>query len=46
MSKIIKEYIAIAKQLRYSASTIARIKDAKSEDEIIRIMHDARIGGM
>lgn len=34
--------IRIAKQLCYSETTINRIKTAKTENKITRILHDAR----
>ena len=44
MSKsVIKEYVKIAKDLCYNAQTIKRIKQAKSENEIIRILRTARL---
>jgi hypothetical protein len=42
MSKTQSDAIRIAKQLCYKADVIERIKSAKSETEISRILHDAR----
>lgn len=38
-----KEYIKIAKDLCYGKAIINRIKNATSEHEVVRIMHDARL---
>lgn len=42
MGKSKYDAIRIAKQLCYSETTINRIKTAKIENEITRILHDAR----
>lgn len=42
MDKSKYDAIRIAKKLCYSETTINRIKAAKSESEITRILHDAR----
>ena len=42
MGKSKYDAIRIAKQLCYSETTINRIKTAKTESEITRILHDAR----
>lgn len=36
--------IAVAKELQYSESVIEDIKNAKTQNEITRILHDARNG--
>lgn len=42
MGKLKYDAIRIAKQLCYSETTINRIKTAKTESEITRILHTAR----
>lgn len=42
MGKLKYDAIRIAKQLCCSETTINRIKTAKTENEITRILHDAR----
>ena len=42
MSKVQYDAIRIAKQLCYKDDVIMRIKNAKSETEITRILHSAR----
>lgn len=42
MAKAKYDAIRIAKQLCYKEDVIARIKAAKTESEITRILHDAR----
>lgn len=42
MGKSKYDAIRIAKQLCYSETTINRIKTAKTENEITRILHDVR----
>lgn len=42
MAKAKYDAIRIAKQLCYKADVIERIKAAKTENEILRILHDAR----
>lgn len=42
MAKVKYDAIRIAKQLCYKEDVILRIKAAKSEAEITRILHDAR----
>lgn len=37
-----KKYIKIANDLFYSDETIERLKRAETENECIRILHDAR----
>ena len=39
---VVKEYVGIAKDLRYPSKIIERIKHAKSESEITRILKTAR----
>lgn len=39
---VVKHYVGIAKDLRYPSKTIERIKHAKSEYEITRILKTAR----
>lgn len=43
MSKIIYDAIRIAKQLQYSNEVLQAIANAKTENEISRIMRDARL---
>lgn len=45
MSKTQSDAIRIAKQLCYKTDIIERIKSAKIESEILRILHDAREAG-
>ena len=42
MAKVKYDAIRIAKQLCYSENVINKIKAAKTESEITRILHDAR----
>jgi hypothetical protein len=42
MAKAKYDAIRIAKELCYSKEVIVRIKAAKTESEITRILHDAR----
>lgn len=42
---MIQRYVQIAKELCYSEAVIRKIKNAKDETEISRIMKDARTGG-
>lgn len=42
MGKLKYDAIRIAKKLCYSETTINRIKTAKTESEITRILHDAK----
>lgn len=39
---VIKEYVTIAKGLRYPSKIIERIKHATSESEMVRILKTAR----
>ena len=43
MSKTKYDAIRIAKQLQYSEDTLQEIANAKTENEILRIMRDARL---
>lgn len=43
MSKTKYDAIRIAKQLQYSEDTLQAISNAKTENEISRIMRDARL---
>ena len=43
MAKVKYDAIRIAKQLQYSEETLQAIANAKTENEITRIMHDARL---
>lgn len=43
MAKAKYDAIRIAKELCYGADVILRIKSAKTENEITRILHDARL---
>ena len=42
MKKARYDAIRIAKELRYNENTISKIKEATSESDITRILHDAR----
>lgn len=44
MSELKQEYLKIARELHYPKKVQAKIKLAKSENEITRIMINARLG--